>query len=259
MDGKKRIARVRNGEKWKRLGFAIPLRKKDRIKAIIVKHAPLGKLVKAQAAWNPEAVLAQFVPICKEPENPSLFKNPRMFIERLQKRGFEPLGSGCYSTVLAKDGSDRVIKVTRQMDNWIDYAIWAAKAGYAGGLAPKVYSWKRHGDWAVSIVERMEMSTYKAEYKVHDQALLMNLLHPAKCGSVMAKLYMEDLVPGSVEFFDQLHLQQLDGDIGGGNVMLRKDGSLCVTDPCAGDMRTSEKRFKTGDFSPVIWIFHEMV
>lgn len=245
MDGKKRIARVRNEERWKRLGFEVPLQKKDRIKAIAAKPIVVAKF---PPLWMRDCI-AQIVP-----ENPNLFKNPRLFIERLQKRGYMPLGSGCYSTVLAKPNSDRVIKVTRQMDNWIDYIQWAAQNGHAGKLAPRVYSWKRHGDWAVAIVERMEKTTYSSSAK-DDESLIMNLLYPARSGNIMAKLYMEDLVPGSVKFFDGLSKEGFDGDIGGGNVMLRKDGTLCVTDPCAGHIRTSAKRFRSGELSPLIWIY----
>jgi hypothetical protein len=265
MDGKKKIARLRNDEKWKARGFDRPKEKKERIAKIVdalKKRAPMPKPVKLQMvglnaleckkppAWMMNAI-GQMIPVHQEPENPHPLKNPRLFIERLQKRGFVVLGSGCYSTVLAKPGSDRVIKVQRNMDNWIDYIQWAAKSGYSGGLAPKVYSWKRHDHWAVSVVERMEKTTYNTDYKKDDQSLIMTLLYPAKAGSVMAKLYMEDLVPGSVKFFEDLRENNFDGDIGSGNVMLRKDGSLCVTDPCAGHIRTTEKRFRTGANAPV--------
>jgi hypothetical protein len=266
MDGKKRIARLRNDEKWKALGFDRPKEKKERIAKIIAKFKGLppppkkkslalmkvGVNLRKPPDWMMDAI-GEMIPVHREPENPHPLKNPRRFIERLQKRGFEVLGSGCYSTVLAKPGSDRVIKVNRNTDNWIDYVQWAAKAGYAGNYAPKVYSWKRHDSWAVAVVERMK-ETYNYKY-THDQALIMSLIGPAKYGSVMAKLYMEDLAPGSVEFFEQLHMRRFDGDIGGGNVMFRNDGSICVTDPCAGHIKTTAKRFRTGDFSPVIRIY----
>jgi hypothetical protein len=247
MDGKKRIARLRNEQKWKAMGFAVPMKKSDRIRAIVAKFKPQAPKP-FPPVWMMD-VIGQMIPVHQEPENPHPLKNPRRFIERLQKRGFVVLGSGCYSTVLAKPGSERVIKVNRNTDNWIDYVSWAAKAGYAGGFAPKVYSWKRHEGWAVAIVERMTES-YNYSYK-QDQALIMALTGPAKQGSVMAKLYMEDIAPGSVEFFEQLRMRRFDGDIGGGNVMFRKDGSICITDPCAGHIETTAKRFRTGDFSPV--------
>src|SRR5258705_4232165 len=74
----------------------------------------------------------------------SPFKCPFNFIERLEKRGYKVLGRGAYSTVLGKEGSNRVIKVSRSLDDWIDYIQWGAANGYAGNFVPRVYSWKRH-------------------------------------------------------------------------------------------------------------------
>lgn len=191
----------------------------------------------------------------------SPFKCPFNFIDRLEKRGYKRLGAGAYSTVLGKDGSDRVIKVSRSLDNWIDYVQWGAKEGYAGSFVPRVYSWKkferpptaefggyeRSNDWSVAVVERMEATC--TDHK-HDMALLLNLYYPAQCGNTMAAVYMDDLAPGSYQFFQALNANHFNSDMGGKNVMLRKDGSFCVTDPCCGNIKTDKKRFRTGDLSP---------
>ena len=63
----------------------------------------------------------------KPAEYKSPFEGAYAFIHFLQKRGYKNLGSGAFSTVLGKEGSDRVLKVTRSNDNWIDYIQWAAK------------------------------------------------------------------------------------------------------------------------------------
>jgi len=132
----------------------------------------------------------------------------------LEKRGYTVLGRGAYSTVLGKEGSDRVIKVSRSLDDWIDYVQWGAANGYAGNFVPRVYSWKRHcrpgtlefggdersKDWSVAVVERMADTC--SDHK-HDMALLYNLYYPACSGNIMAKLYMEDLCPGSYMFFHE--------------------------------------------------------
>jgi len=190
----------------------------------------------------------------------SPFQCPWNFIARLEKRGFKVLGRGAYSTVLAKDGSDRVIKVSRTLDNWIDYIQWGAKKGYAGNFVPRVYSWKRHTnpsgeknewnnerEWSVAIVERMDdvLSDHKK-----DMALILSLYYPAQCGNTMAKVYMEDLSPGSAKFFEELAANQFASDIAGKNVMVRKNGSLCVTDPACGSIKTDKRRLRTGELSP---------
>jgi len=193
----------------------------------------------------------------------SPFKCPFNFIDKLEKRGYKVLGRGAYSTILGKEGSSRVIKVSRSLDDWIDYVQWGAANGYAGNFVPRVYSWKRHersmkdkhtewcgtNDWSVAVVERM-MDTCSDQK--HDMSLLYNLYYPASSGNTMAALYMDDLCPGSYQFFSELHKNHFSSDIGGKNMMVRADGSFCVTDPTCGHIKTEKKRFRTGDFSPSV-------
>lgn len=178
---------------------------------------------------------------------------PFNYIDRLRARGFERLGSGAYSTVMWKKGSDKVIKVSRQLDNWIEYIDWAAKHGYAGNLAPRVYSWKKHGEgesaWSVAVVEKMKETL--TDDKIDFQ--LMNYLpHVAMRGNLLAKVYMEDMAPGSVAFFEGLRKHHYDSDIGRNNMMIRHDGSFCVTDPTCGRLTrlASVKRLRSGELSP---------
>jgi hypothetical protein len=180
----------------------------------------------------------------------------------LQKKGFVQLGTGHYSTVFAKPGSDKVIKVSRHLDNWIEYIQWGTSAGYAGKFVPRVYSWKRFGDgkteegmwgeprtldWSVAVVERMK-SVLNDDRE--DFALFKYLPYFAKHGNTLAKVYMEDLQPGSVEFFEALAKNKFDNDIGGRNMMVRPDGSFCVTDPTSGNLTFKGKRLRMGEFSP---------
>lgn len=178
---------------------------------------------------------------------------PFNYINRLQGKGFAKLGSGAYSTVMGKPGSNRVIKVSRSLDNWIEYIEWAAKHGYAGGLAPRVYSWKKHGEgdnaWSVAVVERMK-ETLHDEKK--DFQLMNYLPHVAMRGNLLAQVYMEDMCPGSVAFFEGLRKHNYDSDIGRNNMMVREDGSFCVTDPTCGRLTrlASVKRLRSGELSP---------
>lgn len=249
MDGKKRIARLRNDEKWKRVGVVPHLRAKVR--------KVLNLIPVAVLPYRSDGVTWDNVDCCYVPRLPGIFSSAGSFINALKKRGYKMLGSGAYSTVMAKDGSDRVIKVQRGNDNWIDYIKWSAEKGYTGTLAPRVYSFKRHSNFAVAIVERMDRCTNDNK---DDLSLIDRLLGPAKHGNVMAKLFLDELSPGCLPFFDGLFTDFGDHlDLYGKNIMIRKDGSLCVTDPvCGRSNLTSVKRLRTGDLSPApIRIFFE--
>lgn len=82
------------------------------------------------------------------------------FVDALLRRGYDILGKGAYSTVLARRDCNRVIKVNRVLDDWLDYVVWAARNGYAGKSAPKIYSYRRlkgsSHDFYVAVVERFE-------------------------------------------------------------------------------------------------------
>lgn len=188
-------------------------------------------------------------------------KTPRGFIERLQKRGFKVLGEGCYSTVLGKEGHDKVIKVTRNMDNWIDYVLWGSQNGYAGNFAPKVFSWKkfeaggcegwrRDGSWSVSVVERMA-ETLNGKSKSAKDYNVLGVLQSCR-DNILAQVYMEDIAPGSADFFTKLHNKFYASDICGKNMMVRADGSFCLTDPVCGTTQITAKRYRSGDFTQTL-------
>lgn len=199
------------------------------------------------------------------------FASAANFERALEKRGFKKLGSGAYSSVYAKDGYDRVIKVTRYLDNWIDYVAWASKNGYAGSFAPRVYSWKRFGfdpekpkkqqsmfywerhsnGWSVAVVERMK-ETLNADSQLAKDFKIIERIHDLAERSVLAELVMDEIIPGVGNFFKKLHRAFRANDVYGKNLMIRKDGTFCVTDPVCGDIVTTETRFKAGDFSPVV-------
>jgi len=184
----------------------------------------------------------------------SAFESGRAFGSYLRKRGFIQLGSGAFSTVFAKEGSDRVIKVTNNPDNWIDYVQWAAQNGYAGTYAPKVFSYKKIGDFTVSVVERME----KPARDIRPQEDLAFVDHLASYylthNNTVAGVFLDELLPGMCDFLTKLRKEFIKDpdkerlDMHGGNFMVRKDGSYCFTDPVCGKSKTTSNRLKAKDF-----------
>lgn len=264
MDGKKRIARLRNAEKWKKLGFGAFFG--SEVKAAIAADKPKKKRNKDEPRidgkvfdfWRCEWV---------DPPKAGRFGTAHQMIKALEKKGYKHLGSGHYSTVLGHPKSpDKVIKVTRYQDNWIDYVKWAAENGYAGTFGPKVYSWKKFpAGWSWAVVERMSHCVAEGydDYcgcsdssccpretrgKSDDYEIIFTLLNSAQRGNLMAQVYVDDLCPGAFEYISKLQSAMRAGDIRAANTMIRKDGSLCFTDPCAGESKVASTRFKERDF-----------
>lgn len=194
-------------------------------------------------------LLQSFMP--KRPEG-KIFDYAHTFENALERRGFKRLGSGCFSTVYAKDGSKRVVKVTRKIDNWIDYIHWASENGYAGRFAPKVYSYKKfkgkEEPFSVAVVERCKpINNCSAK---DDGYIIGALLWPCMRGNTMAQLYLDDMQPGLGKFL--LDFNEKFGkdhtDIGGNNMLFREDGSWCLTDPLCGQSKMTVNRLRTKDF-----------
>jgi hypothetical protein len=208
------------------------------------------------------------------PAKKGVFSNAFEFRKALEKRGFVKLGEGHYSAVYGKPGYDRVIKVSRTLDNWIDYVAWASKNGFAGNFAPKVYSWKRFKnatpfvprpweweynnpgaqDWSVAIVERMK-ETLNADSQLAKDFKIIERLHDLPEKSLLAEVILDEVVPGVGSFFKKLHQTFRSTDIYSKNMMIREDGTFCVTDPVCGTVKTKDSRFKAGDFTPPLILF----
>ncbi len=182
-----------------------------------------------------------FPPPILEPK--SAFEDGRSFIKFLEKKGFKAIGIGHYSTVLAKDKSTRVIKISRTPDNWISYITWAANNGYAGTFAPKVYSYKyikgKKSPFYVAIVERMD-KTFHHVRGDHPIAFIPKLLD-------YTLHYANDNASGIGKFADDFK-KAFAGqrwDTHRDNFMIRENGTLCLTDPVCGEYdTTSPIRFK---------------
>ena len=296
MDGKKRIARLRNAEKWKKLGFnglgLFRNYKKD--PKVKVEAQPVGigigelqlmvfggKKKRNKDAPRTDGKVWDFWR-CQwvDPPKPGRFGTAQAMIDALVKKGYKQLGSGHYSTVLGHPKSpDKVIKVTRHQDNWIDYVKWAAENGYAGTFGPKVYSWKKFpAGWSWAVVERMSHCVGEGYYdddycgcsdssccpretrgKSDDYEIIFTLLNSAQRGNLMAQVYVDDLCPGAFEYISKLKSAMRAGDIRAANTMVRKDGTLCFTDPCAGASKLTSTRFKERDFVPSVWRYYEIL
>ena len=165
---------------------------------------------------------------------------------KLRHLGYEKLGGGLYSNVYAKPNSDRVVKIGRA-DCWPDYACWLIENGYSGTFGPKIYSLKFHGDFYVASMERLvdTISSIESHYGFSRCQLAKNDLWQLyqAVRNWLGDYNGDDLpqVPDFKEFIEKLDLAGLTGDLYGGNVMIRKDGSLVVTDPSA---RYSDSRFR---------------
>lgn len=186
------------------------------------------------------------------PKSP--FESGGAFKHFLQKKGYVILGTGAHATVLRKGDSDKVIKVLHQPDNWIDYCHWAAEKGYAGRFAPIVYSYKhikgKKADFAIASMEFIDFTVGHVD-RASDPYLtnkLLSLYGDSK--NTMAGLFLDEMQPGLANFTKDLYTTFRGSlDMHGGNTMVRKNGSLCVTDPIYGRGELSNKRLKARDFS----------
>ncbi len=156
---------------------------------------------------------------------------------KLAGLGCQVIGNGLYANVFSvPHRSDLAIKVAG-CDPWPDYIRWATKAGYAGKFAPKVYSLKFHSDYYVAIMERLVCTvreirfTDKGDYRDirTDQLTLYNQFSGYGRGEKD-----ETAAPDFIAYVAQLRHHQFYGDMHDGNVMVRHDGQLVITDPVSG-------------------------
>lgn len=206
------------------------------------------KLPMAQQAAVPVFNFLELVNLWNHPvaqaggEKHSPFANRGTFGGALKKKGYEYIGSGVYSTVYAKPGSTRVIKVTKVDDGgWYAYCKWAETKGYAGTWAPKVYAHKSFpgkgvfGEpFVVTVVERMKESIYRLDSTRPETALIPLIEMHGVRGNTTAGMLADLVAPGVARFTTDL--KEKFGaclDIHGGNIMVREDDSICFTDPVA--------------------------
>jgi hypothetical protein len=179
------------------------------------------------------------------------------FVQALIKRGFISIGSGLFSDVLAKPGSDRVVKVYTygsqgdmgDTDPWPEYVLWAAKNGYAGTHAPRVFSFKivsgTMGAFYVAVMERLEATLGELRRGGGDPRLsrLTPLTHQYR--GAYNKEEAEAVAPGFYDFrrhFREAFLGRCT-DLHDGNWMVQGT-RLVLTDPLAGGGTSTSKRWR---------------
>lgn len=189
-----------------------------------------------------------------DPKKP--FEDGYNFAEALKKRGFKEIGYGYYSSVLHKEGSNKVIKVSKNMDTWPEYVEWCQSKGWDGKIGPKVFSLKtikgKRKDFYVAVIEKLDKTLVGVKNK-HPLALVPMLADWAlESDNDTAKDLTDLLVPGYGEFARQLTRDfEIKGkkayrlDLHKGNWMLRVDGSIVLNDPLAGDPKREVKRLRT--------------
>lgn len=221
MDPKKKIARLRNA---------------------------LKKAAKATPEW--EKAWRKLRRWNRDFEGSKPFDDGLAFVHHLGKKGFKNIGEGAFSIVMAKENSDKVIKISKvadQPDGWLDYVKWAAEKGYAGTFAPKVYSFKRvKGRQLDFNIASMERLNYKCDYS--KGAILLPRLfdYHIHYGNDVAAKMADFVMPGVSAFMTDLRASfpEARWDLHGGNFIPRNDNFMVLTDPIAGLKSTAPKRWK---------------
>lgn len=225
----------------------------------------MGNLIRIPKKWLAKRLMPKvhtpwgLSPVAprKEKGPAKTFDTSSTFVEALGKKGYKYLGSGAYSTVMGKEGSDKVLKILRQPDDdgWLPYVKWASVNGYAGNFAPKVYSYKyikgRGENFALASMERLE------DTKLHGLKVVANLADNSTCNDDQtAKKALDVVTPGLSDFMAHLikefPVKESHIDLHGGNFMARKNGSIVVVDPVATPPKVNRRRLKAGDFSPAL-------
>src|SRR6266446_4560025 len=168
---------------------------------------------------------------------------PRIQYENnLRAKGFEDIGKGLYANVFAKPNSDKVIKVAA-LDSWPTYIKWAIQKGYAGKFSPKVYNLKFYDDFYVATMERLvgTMHDFNRSSSIHNELY-----------NEITSWYVDENTSEAtdlIEFVTKLKAAKLVGDWHYGNVMVRKDGQIVVTDPIARRFNEKPFRIKSGQIT----------
>jgi hypothetical protein len=157
----------------------------------------------------------------------------------LNKNGFEKIGSGMHAHVYSHPKrKDIAVKVSRDShDTWPEYVAWATENGFAGTYAPKVYSLKSFGKYYVAVMERL-VDTFGGIRNEYGEHIKSNQYRTDYYKNPFAKIDMWELMRGSDPQYPDLanYLKNMasagfSGDLHDGNIMVRHDGSIVVTDP----------------------------
>jgi len=196
------------------------------------------------------------------------WESPKQLVTWLRANGFKKLGGGVFAAAYAKPGHNRVVKVSnRQDDCWIKFAQWAMSKTNNTHL-PKIpwikrYQGKRKGkvtEFFITIIERLKPLTNQAILRITDPGVLLGLMYYADLDSntedsidaAMSKISgrnvkVPDLYSPRIPAKYKTHpfikaitqINKLGGgcfsDLHSGNLMVRNDGTIIITDPIAGE------------------------
>jgi len=192
------------------------------------------------------------------------WESPKQLVAWLKSNGFEKLGGGVFAAAWAKPGHNRVVKVSnRQDDCWIKFAQWSMAKTNNTHL-PKIpwikrYQGKRKGiatEFFITIIERLKPLTKTAIARINDPGVLLGLMHYANLDYNTEQSIEKAMSkqPNPQQFSDRKVLtkyknhpfikaiQQISNisgdcwsDLHSGNLMVRNDGTIIITDPIAGD------------------------
>jgi len=169
----------------------------------------------------------------------------------LLDKGYSNIGNGLYSTVFSKKDSDRVIKVSSDIDYWFIFAQYVISLQEIPSIFPKIYSLSVKSDsrneysWYVAVVERLEMTMQKFldEYKNDDREKILTDFSKIRSrfswfndsdDQRISKSMNELLKLRSFEKEMSSHGNDIGWDLHNGNWMFRKNGTIVLTDPWSG-------------------------
>lgn len=160
------------------------------------------------------------------------------YVSKLQALNFPEIGKGLYANVFAIPNTDKVMKVA-SIDAWPVYIKWASENGHMGKFAPKVDSLKFFNGFYVAVMERLAGTMHDFErfstghYKAYREAVAHRWdrpKRPSRLGNYIQKLRDAGLA----------------GDLHPGNVMVRKNGQIVVTDPVSREIDFDPFKIKSG-------------
>lgn len=172
----------------------------------------------------------------------TLFRDSNCYVQRLKARGWKALGSGFYSTVMGKPGSDKVIKICRNGgdDAYPMFAAWAHEN--PSPFLPRIHAFKRHQGFYVTVLDRLEKTvghTHPNEGWSQTTDMLQSYCRGNEFKG-MRKVMLDAVfaqLPGLKEVVDAFAKEfrgQASFDMHDNNWMLSATGQLVMTDPLAG-------------------------
>lgn len=194
------------------------------------------------------------------------WKSPRELISWLRSKGFRRLGGGVFSAAYGKPGHKRIVKISKREDKcWIQFANWAMRLT-ANPYIPNIYWFKpykgtrkgKQETFFVTLIERLRPFTIGNIKRIDDPVIVAALLRygywvegeqdeledhldalgygtSTRTVQRILKQYSNHKFVQTIKRFERFGGPECSSDIHSGNLMLRDDGTLVITDPLAGE------------------------